>query len=259
MRSEWTALPEAVTTEIAERVGGIVAVHPAPTGNHAEIASTVVGSTGRVFVKAASNGLSVQTLRYELAATRASDWFPPAVLWHFECIGWLVVGAEHLDGPHPDLSPGSPDLDLLRVTLKALQETPAPPGTWFTPAGRLGFALPEMEGPAFVHSDINPSNLILTAGGLRIVDWAWATKAAAWVELALLTQWLIGSGHAPAQAEEWLGQFPAWASVRPDVLDAFAALNAAKWAAKSEQSTLGWVHDLAAWTGAWAAHRSRTG
>ncbi|MFC0099976.1 aminoglycoside phosphotransferase [Micromonospora marina] len=257
MRSEWSALPKGVRTEIAERVGGVVAVNPAPTGNHAEIASTVVGSSGKVFVKAASNGLGVQTLRYELVATRAVNWFPPAVLWHFECNGWFVVGVEHLDGPHPDLAPGSPDLDLLQAALKALQDTPAPTGTWFTPAGRLGLALPEMEGGALVHSDMNPTNLILTSGGLRIVDWAWMTKAAAWVELALLAPWLIGSGHSPAQAEEWLGQFPAWSSVRSMVLDSFAAVNAAKWKAKAEQNNDGWIHDLAAWMGQWADHRSR--
>ncbi|MFI7594010.1 phosphotransferase family protein [Micromonospora sp. NPDC049359] len=257
MRRDWSTLPEAVVTEVAERVGGIIDVRPARTGNHAEIASTVVGSSGMVFVKAAVTGLSVQTLRYELAATRAVDWFPPAVLWHFERADWLVVGAELLDGPHPDLSPRSPDLDLLRVTLKALQGTPAPRGNWFTPAGRLGFALPEMEGRTLVHSDINPSNLILTAGGLRVVDWAWMTEAAAWVELALLAQWLIGSGHSPAAAEQWLAQFPAWSSVTPDVLDAFAAMNAAKWEVKAGQSTHGWVHDLAAWTGSWAAYRGR--
>ncbi|WP_433536387.1 phosphotransferase [Micromonospora sp. CA-249363] len=256
MRREWAALPKTVVTEIAERVGGIIGVRAAPTGNHAEIASTVVGTSGMVFVKAASTGRSVQTLRYELTATRAVDWFPPAVLWHFERDGWLVVGAELLDGPHPDLSPGSPDLELLLVTLKSLQGTPAPPGTWFTPSGRLGFALPEMQGRTLVHSDINPTNLIRTATGMRVVDWAWTTEAAAWVELALLVQWLIGSGHSPAQAEEWLAQFPAWASVGHDTLDAFAAMNAAKWEVKAEQSKDGWVHDLAAWTGEWAQHRS---
>ncbi|MFJ6197215.1 hypothetical protein [Micromonospora sp. NPDC092111] len=96
----------------------------------------------------------------------------------------------------------------------------------------------------------------MTSGGLRIVDWAYATKAASWVELALLVQWLIGSGHTPEQAEDWLAQFPAWASADREVLDDFASRNASKWAAKSRQGTESWVHDLAAWTGEWAAHRA---
>ncbi|WP_338013295.1 phosphotransferase family protein [Micromonospora sp. CB01531] len=166
------------------------------------------------------------------------------------------MGSEHLDGPHPDLSPGSPDLDLLAVALKGLQETPALGEPRFTPAARLGFAHPAMDGGMLVHSDLNPANLIMTPGGLRIVDWAWATKAAPWVELALLVQWLIGSGHTPEQAEDWLAQFSTWTATDREVLDDFASRNASKWSAKSRQSTEGWVHDLAAWAGEWAAHRT---
>ncbi|MEU1687877.1 phosphotransferase [Micromonospora sp. NPDC005707] len=257
MRSDWTALPESVAAGIAERVGGAFDVTPASSGNHAEIASTVTGPAGQVFVKAALGELSVRSLRYELAATQAIDRHPPAVLWHFESDGWLVVGTEHLAGPHPNLSLDSGDLDLLAVTLTELQGTPAPGEPWFTPAARLGFTHPAMDGEALIHSDLNPANLIVTAHGLRIVDWAWATKAAPWVELALLAQWLIGSGHSAEQAENWLAQFPAWTAADRKVLDDFASRNASKWSARSRQSTESWVHDLAIWTGEWGAFRSQ--
>ncbi|MFE0527160.1 aminoglycoside phosphotransferase [Micromonospora parva] len=256
MRKDWTALPASVTAGIAERVGGTFDVTPASSGDHAEIASTVTGPVGRIFVKAASGELSVRSLRYELVVTRSIDRYAPAVLWQFESDGWLVVGTEHLAGPHPGLSPGSTGLDLLLATLTALQETPAPGGTWFTPAARLGFAHPAMDGETLIHSDLNPTNLIVTSLGLRIVDWAWATKAAAWVELALLVPWLIGSGHSAQQAEEWLAQLPAWTATDHQVLDDFATRNAMKWVAKSRQSTERWVHDLAMWTSKWTAHRT---
>ncbi|MFI6069216.1 aminoglycoside phosphotransferase [Micromonospora sp. NPDC051227] len=167
-----------------------------------------------------------------------------------------MVGTEHLADPHPDLSPGSTDLNLLLAALTALQETSAPGETWFAPAARLGFAQPAMDGETLIHSDLNPASLIVTPVGLRIVDWAWATKAAAWVELALLVQWLIGSGHSAEQAEEWLAQLPAWTATDHHVLDHFASGNATKWAAKSGQSTELWVQDLAVWTGEWANHRA---
>ncbi|MFI6273419.1 phosphotransferase [Micromonospora zamorensis] len=113
-----------------------------------------------------------------------------------------------------------------------------------------------MDGGTLIHSDLNPANLIVTPLGLRIVDWAWATKAAAWVELALLVPWLIGSGHSAEQAEEWIAQLPAWTAIDRQVLDDFASKNATKWAAKSRQNTERWVRDLAMWTGAWADHRT---
>ena len=257
MRSDWTALPTAVVDGIADRVGRPFEVVPAPAGDHAELASAVTGPEGAVFVKAAASA-GVQSLRYELTATLAAAKVTdtaPAVRWHFEADGWLVVGTELLHGPHPDLSPGSADLDLVAATLKGLQEAPALGGPWFTPAGRLGWEHPAMDGTMLVHTDLNPTNLIVTADGLRIVDWAYATKAAPWVELALLVQWLIGAGHTAGQAEEWLSQFPAWDAIGPDVLDGFAEHNAAKWATKAQRQHLRWVHDLADWTGVWAAHR----
>lgn len=144
------------------------------------------------------------------------------------------------------------------MTLRELQQSPAPDGTRFTPSARLGFTLPAMDGGMLVHSDLNPANLIMTARGLRIVDWAYATRAAPWVELALLVQWLIGSGHSVGQAEDWLAQFVAWTAIDREVLDTFASRSASKWSAKARRSDEGWVHDLAGWAGEWAAHRRRT-
>lgn len=256
MRIDWTALPETVTSGIAERAGGALAT-PASSGDHAEIAATVTGHNGKVFVKAASSDLGIRSLRYELLASKAiNPAYSPAVEWDFEADGWLVVGFEHVDGPHADLSPGNPDLDLLDATLKELGETPAPGGrSWFSPAGRLGFAHPAMDGETLLHTDLNPANLIVSPHGLRIVDWAFATTAAPWVELALLVPWLIGSGHTPEQAEEWLARRPTWGATNPEVLDQFASSNAAKWSLKAQQTAAQWVHDLSAWTGDWSTYR----
>ena len=256
MRKDWTALPDAVASGIAERAGG-TRVTPASGGDHAEIAATVAGPDGKVFVKAACSELGQRSLRYEVAATLAVDLpYRPRIHWQFETDGWLVAGFEHLDGRHADLAPGSQDLGLLAAALEDLARTPAACGQqWFTPAGRLGFSHPAMNGGTLVHSDLNPTNLIMTGTGLRIVDWAYATKAAPWVELALIPQWLIGSGHAPEQAERWLTALSAWSTTGPATLDYFAFRNAEKWSSKAQSSTAAWVHDLAEWTKRWAAYR----
>ncbi|MFF5293034.1 phosphotransferase family protein [Paractinoplanes globisporus] len=260
MRIDWTALPEAVTKEVAGRLGGSHAT-PATTGDHAEIAATVTGTNGKVFVKAAQSNFGIRSLRFELRVSEAvSGSHSPAVEWHFEAAGWLVVGFEHCEGPHADLSPGSPDLDLLGEALTTLGETPAPDVPLLSPKTRLGFEhVPAMDGDTLIHTDLGPANLIVTPRGLRIVDWAMATKAAPWVELAMLTPWLISAGHTPQQAEQWLAQHPAWKQTDPQLLDYFATKNAEKWATKTAVSTAAWMHDLAAWTSQWAAHRCQTG
>jgi phosphotransferase family enzyme len=258
MRRDWADLPESVVTAIGERVGGIVVI-PASDGDHAEIAATVTGGRGSVFVKAAVSELGVRSLRYESLVSRAfGKCCSPAVEWDFEADGWLVVGFEHVDGVRADLSPDSPDLDLLALVLKELAETRVRGDLpLFSPAARLGFEHPATQGDALVHTDLNPANLIVTSAGVRVVDWAMATRAAPWVELALLASWLIGSGHTPEQAEAWLARHPAWNATAPGTLDDFASSNAAKWSLKARRGTAPWMHDLAAWTGQWSAYRRR--
>jgi hypothetical protein len=255
MLSDWTDLPPVAIAGIADRIGGADVV-PATSGDHAEIAATVIGTYGSAFVKAAHSDLGIRSLRYELLVGETlKPPRSPAVLWHFETDGWLVAGFEQLDGPHADLSPGSPDLAPLASALAELSNSAVSDVPLFSPLGRLGFEHPAMDGTSLVHTDLNPANLVVTSGGLRIVDWAYSTKAAPWVELALLAQWLIGSGHTPYQAEGWLARHAAWNEADPKVLDDFAARNAAKWSSKAEQTSLGWVRDLAAWTAEWSIHR----
>jgi hypothetical protein len=250
---------EAVTKAVADRAG-TTRITPATTGDHAEIAATVTGTNGKFFFKAAHTDFGVRSLRFELRVSEAvSGSHAPAVEWHFEAADWLVVGFEHCEGPHADLAPGSPDLDLLGEALAALGETPAPEVPLFSPTARLGFEHPAMDGATLVHTDLGPANLIVTPRGLRIVDWAMAAKAAPWVELAMLTPWLISAGHTPEQAEQWLARQPAWKLTDPEILDYFATKNAQKWASKSAGSTAAWMHDLAAWTSRWAAYRRRLG
>ena len=259
MRVDWTGLPEAVTKEVTNRAGGSH-ITPATAGDHAEIAATVTGRNGKVFVKAAHTVFGVRSLRFELRVSEAlSGSHSPAVAWHFEAADWLVVGFEHCDGPHADLSPGSPDLGLLGDALVALGQRPAPDVGLFSPKGRLGFEHPAMDGDTLVHTDLGPANLIVTPRGLRIVDWAMAAKAAPLVELAMLAPWLISAGHSPEQAEQWLARQSAWRLVNPDVLDYFAVKNAEKWAFKSAQATAPWMHHLADWTSRWAKFRGWKG
>jgi hypothetical protein len=259
MRVDWTALPEAVIKEVADRVGGSQVI-PATTGDHAEIAAAVTGTYGTVFVKAAHTDFGVRSLRFEQRVSAAlSGAHSPAIEWLFEKAGWLVVGFEHCEGPHADLSPGSPHLDLLGKAVRELGEMPAPDVPLFSPTARLGFGRPGLDGDTLVHTDLGPANLIVTPHGLRIVDWAMATKAAPWLELAMLVPWLISAGHTPYQAERWLSRQPAWRLTDPEALDYVAAKNAEKWASKSAKATAPWVHQLADWTSQWATHRQRNG
>ncbi|BEL13020.1 hypothetical protein Q0Z83_112110 [Actinoplanes sichuanensis] len=250
-----TTLPQPVTAVIAERVGAFDVVR-ASNGHHAEFAARILGQGHTLFVKAARSDFGVRSLRYETQVSRAvGPPVSPAVEWHCEVSGWLVVAFEYCAGPHADLAPGSPNLELLAAAVDNLGRTPAPDQALFSPAARLGFELAEMEGDTLVHTDLNATNLIVTQQGLRIADWAMAAKAAPWVELALLVPWLIGSGHTPEQTDEWLARFSVWRTVDPAVVAAFANRNAEKWLRKAQENPAAWKRDLAEWTGRWSAYQ----
>jgi hypothetical protein len=248
-------LPPPVTEVLAARMGPFEVI-PASGGHHAEVAARVIGRAATVFVKAACSDFGVRSLRYEARVARAVGApLSPAVEWQCESAGWLVVAFECCDGPHADLSPSSPDLDLLAGAVESLGRTPAPDLSLFSPSARLGFETADLKGDTLVHTDLNQANLIVTAGGLRIVDWAMAAKAAPWLELALLVPWLIGSGHTPEQAEQWVAQFSVWRETDPAVVADFASKNAAKWLRKAQENPASWVRDLADWTGRWSAYQ----
>lgn len=78
------------------------------------------------------------------------------------------------------------------------------------------------------------------------------------MELAILAPWLIGAGHTPEQAEQWLARHRAWQLTDPEILDHLATKNAEKWAARSTGTAIAWIHDLAAWTSQWAAYRHQS-
>jgi hypothetical protein len=61
----------------------------------------------------------------------------------------------------------------------------------------------------------------------------------------------------PRAGEAWLARFPAWKETHPEVLDEFAAQNAAKWSRKARQTTVKWIPDLAASTAQWSAFRRK--
>lgn len=146
----------------------------------------------------------------------------PALRWTVEVDGWLALGFDVVDGHNPVLPWRSDDLRrvLDAVTDLARRLTPAPvevrsAADYLTPmfagwtrvadSGRVD-RLPEplrnlvpalhetattpgpaaIAGPTLIHDDLRADNVLLAADRVWFVDWAHASTAAAWVDLALL-------------------------------------------------------------------------
>ena len=262
MNTDWADLPGEVRAAVQDRAGKVVASWPVEGGNHSDFTAVLNTETGRVFAKGTRtepDRQDIRTLRKEALIAPHVTEFAPRLLWTAEAGGWLMLGFEHVEGRHPDYAPGSPDLPLLADTITRLQKTPCPPVVdrrieqrW----ARLTDDLQAVRGRALLHCDLNPGNVLITPeGAVRVVDWAFTCRGAAWVELGLLLPWLLKAGMNPGQAAAWVGRFPSWQAAPPQDIDVFTRLLAEQWRRQRQTVDTGWVAELADLTSRWEAFR----
>ncbi|QFG22350.1 phosphotransferase family protein [Actinomadura sp. WMMB 499] len=260
MRIDWSALPDEVREGVEAQTGGIRRIEAAPAGNHADIASTLYTVDGRVFVKAArkepdGDGPEVKSLRWEAAINPHVAEHAPRLHWTVEAGGWLVLGFEHVEARHADYRPGSPDLEALAKVVDALQAMPCPDVLDRRRVDRPG--VPSWAGDTLLHCDLNPANLLIADDGtVRVVDWAFVSRGAAFIELARLIPWLLKAGHEPARAEDWVARFPSWSGTEPAHIDQYARAFADRWRKNTETNRAQWALEHAAAARRWAEHRA---
>ena len=145
--------------------------------------------------------------------------FVPRLRWHVEAAGWILLGFDRAPGRHLDVTPGSPDLPPLAGTLTAMAATraPQPPVRIQSATARWADYVPPdiVAGNALVHTDMNTANFLVSGESIAVVDWAMPCRGASWLDTALMVVRLIRAGHAPAQAQRWAEQVPAWRAAPP--------------------------------------------
>ncbi|MFD8493772.1 aminoglycoside phosphotransferase [Amycolatopsis sp. NPDC059657] len=180
-----------------------------------------------------------------------------ALKWSIDSDDWNLLGFEHVSGHHVDYSPGSPDLAKLVDSMRTLQELPCPAVDLKLAEKRwASFSdTPDLfAGDHLLHTEWSPSNVLVNDTAL-FVDWAWATRGAAWIDPACWVVWLIASGHPPQDAESWANQVPSWRSAPANSLDAFAAAQAALWRGIAEADPEPWIEGIAAAARRWSESR----
>lgn len=259
-RTRWDELPTAVRTAIESSTGPVLDVKPVAAGLNCGIAALLHTPTQTVFIKGLrSDHPRVATQRREAEINPHVTPIAPHLLWQLERDGWNILGFEHLDGRHANLAPGSPDLPKLADALRQLShiQTPDLPlrrldDRW---AGLIDDAqLALLAGKHVLHTDLNPHN-ILIAEHARIVDWAWPTLGAAWVDPGCAALWLIAEGHTPQAAEAWATQIPSWATASLQEIDAFTAASCRLWKQIAHDDPQPWKLRLHSAAQTWSEHR----
>ncbi|AQZ63009.1 unnamed protein product [[Actinomadura] parvosata subsp. kistnae] len=287
IRPAWDTLPGPVRQAIAEQLPApVTAVVNQGGGFTPGIAAQLRLADGTaVFVKAVpTTHPLVGTYRHEghIAARLPLATPAPRLRWTGTTGGWVVLVFDNVEGRHPDLAPGSADISGVVNAVAAMSQTLTPcpildvepsstaRGDWLHGWDLLVHDMPHdlggwerrhlnelvkaetvwkahADGPALVHGDIRPDNLLVTTGtrtgtdagapvdGIAVVDWARASRGAFWQDVADLVPHLIMAGHTPAAAEACLAAVPAWQQTDAGVLTSYAIAYAGYWAWASRQ------------------------
>ncbi|WP_245574014.1 phosphotransferase [Amycolatopsis nigrescens] len=213
---------------------------------------------------------------------------------------WLVLVFSDVEGAQAKLRPGSPDLSAVITTLGALARTltPCPLPRAPDALDDLGPLLrgwhelradppadldewtvrnldslvametswhPWAAGNTLLHNDLRPGNLVLTGPGrVRVVNWRYPARGAAWLDLVSLVPHLLDAGHEPEDVDRLLRRRPVLAGVPAWAVTAFGvalAGHAERGARLPEPpGTTGMrahQRQLASVTRRWLVHRTR--
>lgn len=200
-------------------------------GFSSDLTAVVECEKGPFFVKAMHNrpGGRRDSITRERLINPFVQPISPALRWHAQDERWIVLGFEAVEGRPSDLTPGSPDLPIVVELVNALGGLPLPAvaGDWpETRWDRFARDAAEAElfrGDTLLHTDINPDNVLIGARNGWLVDWAWPTRGAAFIDPATLVLQLVAAGHSAEAAEGWVADCPAWRTADPKAIDAYAA------------------------------------
>ncbi|MFE9066042.1 hypothetical protein [Streptomyces violaceusniger] len=144
-------------------------VEPASRGFSSDLTALIRCGKGPFFVKAMRNrpGGRRDSLVREALVNPAVKPVAPASLWQAENEGWIALGFEVVEGRSADFGPGSPDLPAVVDTLNRISALASPEVARDWPETRWDrFVRDKAEadlfrGEGLLHTDINPSNLIV--------------------------------------------------------------------------------------------------
>jgi hypothetical protein len=260
-RIDWDDVAADVRAAIESQTGPVLKAETAAEGRNSEIAAFVHTATGRVFVKGLrTDQRGAQTQQMEAMINPYVAPIAPRLLWQIHTGPWHMLGFDYIDGRHADFSPGSPDLPKVIHAMRKLADIPCPDlplkraeQRW-APYTDDPSAPDLLRGDSLLHTDYNPLN-ILIGDTAHIIDWAWPTRGAAWIDPACLVLRLMATGHSPSEAEAWAQQVPSWSTGSQRAINTFAAANAALWAEIVKDDPQPWKRRIAAVARQWLQYR----
>lgn len=262
--TDWDDLGQPVRDLIQARTGPVLGARTVSAGLNSQLATVLDTAVGQVFVKGLrSDHLGVVRQHREAMINPHVLALAPRLRWQAEGTGWNLLAFDYLPGArHADYTPGSADLPAVVQVLNRLQQIPCPDLPVKRAEQRWAAYLDDdaarvlLAGQTLLHTDFNPLNVLMDAGAAWIIDWAWPTRGAAFIDPACFLLRLMLDGHTAAQAEAWAQQCASWASTPDQAIGAFAIACDRLYAEIARQDPQPWKQHLAAAAQEWARYRS---
>jgi hypothetical protein len=259
-RIDWDDLPAATRQAIEQHTGHVRSAITVPAGQNSAIAAVLTTEAGAVFVKGLHRSYPRRWNQdMEAMINPYVARVSPRLLWRVEG-EWDVLGFEAVNGGHADYRPGSADLGKVARTAAALgqMECPTVPVKLAEHRWSEYVDSPDelrwLAGNRLLHTDYNPHNVLISGGRALLIDWAWPTRGAGWIDPVCLLLRLMADGHTTATAKQVVADVPAWRTAPQEGLAVFARVCTRMWQEIADNNPLEWTQRMARVAREWAAH-----
>jgi hypothetical protein len=263
-RSYWNDLSQAVRDLVQARTGPVLAARTVSAGLvNSHLAAVLDTINSPLFVKGLrTDHPGVVRQHREAMINPHVLSLAPRLLWQAEGAGWNLLAFAYIPGArHADYSPGSADLPAVVRVINRLQGIPCPDlpvkraeQRWAAYVDDTDLEL--LTGATLLHTDFNPLNVLMTADGAWVIDWAWPTRGAAFIDPACFLLRLMLGGHTAAQAEAWAQQCTSWGKTPDKAINVFAIACARHYDEIAREDPQPWKKHFAAVAQDWAEYRS---
>lgn len=245
-------------------VGEVRSLRRTTYGFSSDLTALAECEQGSFFVKAMRNtaGGRRDSLLRERDVNPYVGEMAPRLRWQVADEAWVVLGFEAVEGRVAEIGPGSADLGAIVELVAAVGALELPEVArdwqetrWAAYADDPGDA-ELFRGDTLLHTDVNADNVLVGEGRAWLVDWAWPTRGAGFIDPACLVLQLIAAGHTAEAAESWAARCPAWGAAEPRAVDAFVRASVRMCRAFAERRPeAGWLDAMVVAAEAWAGYR----
>jgi hypothetical protein len=188
--TDWNDLSQAVRDLVEARTGPVRAARTVPAGLNSQLAAVLDTENGPLFIKGLrTDHPGVVRQRREAMINPYVLALTPQLRWQAEGAGWNLLAFAYIPSArHADYAPGSADLPAVVQVINRLQSIRCPDlpvkraeqrwAAYVDDDTDLGL----LAGTALLHTDFNPLNVLMTADAAWIIDWAWPTRGAAFID-----------------------------------------------------------------------------